>query len=395
MRNWRPFAILLLFTCVSCGFINEREERALAEQIAAVRSEYAPDKRTALFDITVAESTDGYILMGESNLPEAIEVLKKNLSAENVRFTNHIDVLPSSNLEGKTAALVNISVANLRSEPKHSAELSTQATLGTPLNVLKKQEGWYYVQTPDNYLAWVDDGGIEPMEPKYLENWKTTPKIIYTKTYGHSYVGPEGEQPVSDLVAGDILEIIKNVDDHYIVRYPDDRKAYVLKDESEEYDQWLEKLNPNADSLIATSKKLMGVPYLWGGTSTKGMDCSGFTKTIFFLNGMVIPRDASQQVHTGKAIDSVGDFGKLAKGDLLFFGRKATDSTAEKTVHVGMWIGNNEFIHASEMVRVSSMDQNAENFDEFNRDRYLRTQRVLEEEDDAVLNLARMPVVND
>lgn len=80
---------------------------------------------------------------------------------------------------------------------------------------------------------------------------------------------------------------------------------------------------------------------------------------------MVIPRDASQQVHTGMSIDSVQNFESLEKGDLLFFGRKATDSTAEKVVHVGMWIGNNEFIHASNMVRISSMDPKAENFDEW------------------------------
>ena len=96
-----------------------------------------------------------------------------------------------------------------------------------------------------------------------------------------------------------------------------------------------------ADALVETSKTLMGVPYLWGGTSTKGVDCSGFTKTIYYLNGMVIPRDASQQVHTGKLIDSVTNFDALEKGDLLFFGRKATDTGTEKVVHVGMWIGNN------------------------------------------------------
>lgn len=391
----RGYSILLLWMCVSCGFINEKEERALAEQITAVRSEYAPDKRTALFDITVAESTNGYILMGESNLPEAVELLKRNLNAEDVKFSDKIEILPSSRLEGKTGGLITISVANLRSQPKHSAELSTQAMLGTPVEVLKKKDGWYYVQTPDKYLAWVDGGGIELMEPKYLKNWMTTPKVIYTKTYGHSYTGPDEEQPVSDLVAGNILEIIKNVDDYYIVRYPDDRQAYISKNESEEYEKWLEKLSPSPDSLIATSQKLMGVPYLWGGTSTKGMDCSGFTKTIFFLNGTIIPRDASQQVHAGKAIDSVGDFGKLAKGDLLFFGRKATDSTAEKVVHVGMWIGNNEFIHSSEMVRISSVDKAAKNFDEFNLNRYLRTQRILKEEDDTILKLSQNPVFND
>ena len=377
----------------ACG--DTMNDKAIFAHIEQVRSEFAPDKRTALFDISVFDSGTGYTLAGESDSREAIDALAQHLRRDNIPFENKIKLLPSADLEGQTHALVNISVANLRSQPKHSAELSTQALLGTPVKVLKKEGDWYYIQTPDKYLAWVDAGGISLMDARVAENWMTTPKMIYTKTYGHSYVGPDGLQPVSDLVAGNILEIIKYVDKHYIVQYPDGRKAYVSHSESEEYDKWLAELAPNADSLIATSKRLMGVPYLWGGTSTKGMDCSGFTKTVYFLNGTIIPRDASQQVHAGKAIDSTRNFEILEKGDLLFFGRKATDSTAEKVVHVGMWIGNNEFIHASELVRVSSVDKDAENFDEFNLDRYLRTQRILEEKDEALINLMETPVFKD
>ncbi len=383
------FAVLL----TACGKMDDK--RKLLAEIQQIHSEYAPDKRTALFDITVVGAADAFILTGETNLPEAVAALKTKLESKNIAFKNGIQILPLENLNGKTQALINISVANLRSKPKHSAELATQATLGTPVKVLKEQEGWYYIQTPDKYLAWVDSGGIELMDARVMTNWKTTDKMIYTKTYGHSYKGPDREQPVSDLVAGNILEIIKYVDEFFIVRYPDGRTAYVSKEEAEPYNAWLEKLTPNAESLVATSKTLMGVPYLWGGTSTKGMDCSGFTKTVYFLNGMVIPRDASQQVHTGKAIDSVANFENLQKGDLLFFGSKATDATPEKVVHVGIWIGNNEFIHASDKVRISSMEEHAENYDEFNRNRYLRTKRILKEHDEGLISLLDTPLFKD
>ena len=397
MKRYKIAVLLTGFLVLFLGSCTEKskKEAKLLETITQIRKEYAPDKRTALFDVHTYIDTEKYILRGETNMAEAVEALKANLDKQDIKYTSEIEILPSKQLEGKTQAVINISVANLRSNPKHSAELATQATLGTPVRVYKKEENWYYIQTPDKYLSWVNVGGIVLMDEEEAKQYKSTAKLIYTQTAGYSYQDTEATQRVSDLVAGDIIEMTGETDDFFEVQYPDGRKAVVRKEESEPYDIWLEKLEPTQESLVATSKTLMGVPYLWGGTSTKGMDCSGFTKTIFFLNGMVIPRDASQQVHTGKAIDSVKNFDKLQKGDLLFFGREATDSTTEKVVHVGMWIGNNEFIHASEMVRINSMDPNADNYDEHNYNRYLRSKRILKENDEALISLVKNPVFKD
>ncbi|QLG45371.1 C40 family peptidase [Costertonia aggregata] len=389
------YLLLLTFALLGCENGSPKKVNVVQTIIEQVKADFAPDKRVAVFSIDVVENEKGYILKGESDMPKAVTFLKDRLLAENISFVDSIQLLPSVDLGDKTSGLIRISVANLRSNPKHSAELATQATLGTPVKILKKVGDWFYIQTPDKYLAWVDAGGITPMTARQMNDWKSADKIIYTKTYGHSYTGPNNDNVVSDLVAGNILSVLKYADKFYIVQYPDGRQAYVAKDESQEYDAWLNNLNPNPDALVETSKKLMGVPYLWGGTSTKGMDCSGYTKTVYFLNGMVIPRDASQQVHAGKPIDSTKNFENLQRGDLLFFGKKATDSTKEKVVHVGMWIGDNEFIHASEMVRISSMDESATNYDEFNKNRYLRTKRILKEDDDLLINLARTAVFKD
>lgn len=385
---------VVLITLVSCEGVNS-EEKALLSKVHEIREQYAPDKRTVLFDIRVFSDAKKYILTGETDNEIALAELRKSLESSDVEYIDKIKLLPSDELEGKTQAIVNISVANLRSNAKHSAELATQATLGTPVKVLKKEGGWYYIQTPDKYLSWVDDGGIQLMNDDEFKKWQSAEKIIYTKTYGHSYTQENTDAIVSDLVAGDVIETVSSSDAFYEVKYPDGRKAFVSKNDAENYNEWIDRMNPTIDDLVTTSKQLMGVPYLWGGTSTKGMDCSGFTKTIYFLNGMVIPRDASQQVHTGKSIDSVQEFDNLEKGDLLFFGRKATDSTAERVVHVGMWIGNNEFIHASNMVRISSMDPDAENFDEWNRNRYLRTKRILKEQDPDLIHLAQNPLFKE
>lgn len=385
--------VLGLFTFLlfeACG--EQTKQIPFDDEIVAIKTKFAPDKRVALFDVSALQQKGDIILKGESNLPDALDALKGKLATLNVRVIDSVQLLPSEALDGKTQAVINISVANLRSNPKHSAELATQGTLGTPVKVLKEAGGWYYIQTPDKYLSWVDDGGITLMEPQRFEDWKTGDKIIYTKTYGHAYVDSGENEVVSDLVAGNVLEFVKLEANHFVVAYPDGRIAMVRFDEAESYSGWIQKMDPTPENLVATSKTLTGVPYLWGGTSTKGMDCSGFTKTVYFLNGMVIPRDASQQVHTGRQIDENRNFDHLKKGDLLFFGRKATDSTKEKVVHVGMWIGNDEFIHASNMVRVSSVDPNALNFDEYNLNRYLRTKRILKEKDNDLIDLTKTPV---
>ncbi|MEP6261246.1 MAG: SH3 domain-containing protein [Gillisia sp.] len=371
--------------------VNESEEH-----IKAIKSEYAPDGRVALFDVESTNYNGTYILKGESNLPEAVSALEQKLQSQNIRFTDSIKMLPSAEMEGNTEGVIKISVANLRSKPSHSAELVTQAILGTPVKVYKKEGGWYYIQTPEGYLAWVDYGGVTPFSKNDLSTWKAADKVIYLKTYGFAYEGASSEsQVVSDLVAGNILELAGEENGFYKVKYPHGKVGFIEQSHAQPYEQWLTGLQPTGETLIETSKTLMGIPYLWGGTSAKGVDCSGYTKTIFFLNGIILPRDASQQIHTGVEVDSTRNFENLIPGDLLFFGRKATATSSERVIHVGMWIGDNKFIHAMGDVHISNMDPNAEDFDEYNYNRYLRTKRVLGEEDENLIQLTQSDLFLD
>ena len=128
---------------------------------------------------------------------------------------------------------------------------------------------------------------------------------------------------------------------------------------------------------FASSKKNRTFAYLWAGTSSKGIDCSGFMRTILFIHDIIIPRDASQQAYVGEHIDIAPDFSNLQPGDLIFFGRKATADRKERVVHVGMYIGNKRFIHSQGDVHVSSFDSADELFDEYNLGRLLFATRVL------------------
>lgn len=376
----------LLFLSLIFGCSEKTEDPRITQKIEELRLEVAPDKRVALWNISFENDS----LKGETDQPQALETLIASLKADGIDYINAVDELPQAALGDQTRALVTISVANIRSNPRHSAELATQALLGTPLKVLKKDGSWYLVQTPDGYLSWVDAAGIQLMTDEELASWFTKPKVVFTPLSGHIWDSPKEEMMVSDLVAGNILVAEVSNGKWVKVSLPDGRSGWVEDKTLMPWEQWIATRETSPDKLITTAKSMMGIPYLWGGTSIKGVDCSGFTKTIYYLNGKVIPRDASQQVNEGEEVDVDKNWDILEVGDLLFFGEKATDDKKERVVHVGMWIGNNEFIHSRGRVRISSFDPNSPNFDEYELNRYLRTKRIINKQSDGVISVSEL-----
>lgn len=383
MKERKGYFFLLLI--VGFLFSCKQEERPLAI-IEHFRTKHAPDKRVALFDIQWEEGR----LRGETNLPEVLDQLKDSLAAAGIDYKHEVSVLPDASLAGQHYGVVTLSVANLRSQPKHSAELATQATLGTPVGILKENDGWYLIQTPDKYLSWVDAAGIALMDKQAINNWYLSKKAVFTPLTGYVYGDKDEASLVSDLIAGNILEIEEEGPDYHKVKLPDGRSGFVKTPLLSPYEEWIATRNTTAANLLTTAKSMMGSPYLWGGTSIKGMDCSGFTKTIFFLNGQIIPRDASQQILEGEEVDRDKNWDNLQVGDLLFFGVPATADSRERVVHVGMWIGNKAFIHSRGRVRISSFDPKSEHYDEYELDRYLRTKRIVGEESKNVFGVKEM-----
>ncbi|MEP0711949.1 NlpC/P60 family protein [Algoriphagus sp.] len=371
----------LLFSCEK----NENTEE-VTNLIEAKRAEVAPDKRVALWDLNFENDS----LKGETDQLEALQELIKEIEAQQIKFTDAVLRLPDAALGEKTKALVTISVANIRSNPKHSAELATQALMGTPLTVLKKDDGWYLVQTPDGYLSWVDRAGIHLMTEEELAHWFREPKVVFTALTGYVWKDENESEMVSDLVAGDILTVQDETKDKLKISLPDGREGWIAAREAQDWESWIASRSTTPEALITTAKQMMGTPYLWGGTSIKGVDCSGFTKTVFYLNGQIIPRDASQQINEGELVDADKDWSKLQVGDLLFFGVKGTEEKKERVVHVGMWIGNGEFIHSRGLVRISSFDPENPNYDEYELGRYLRTKRIVNVPSEHVLSVSSL-----
>lgn len=377
INKWIPGVLCLLL--LGCSYDQGKRYEMVGSVLDEIKAKYAPDKRVALFKINAVLDEDRLILKGETDQQEALDELMQRLGAESFKVASHVETLPNEvELKGKTYGVVNNSVANIRSKPKHSAELATQAILGDELKVLKQECEWYLVQTADDYISWLDHGGLVTLDEVNFNKWNQAEKVIYTKPFGNVYASPtiEGGR-VSDIVLGATLGYEGEEGDYYKVKFPDGRLGYVQQHEAQRLGQWLREVEPSSELLKSTAMQLLGAPYMWGGTSTKGMDCSGFTKTVYRMNGLIIPRDASQQVHAGNVVDEELMFQGLEVGDLLFFGRPATDSTRKKVTHVALWIGDGQFIHSSKRVRISSVDSLSTYYDGFNKSRYLGSKRYL------------------
>jgi cell wall-associated NlpC family hydrolase len=385
--------ITLLFSIISCKDSPKDDIAYLQTLNDSIKKVFAPDKRVAIYDITVSAKEDHIKITGETDQEKSVTTLIDLIRSKGGKVENLVNILPDSSVGQWKHALVNNSVANIRSAAKHSGELATQAILGTSLKILKIDGDFYLAQTPDGYISWVDHGGVTLITSDQLSSWEKAPKVIFTNAFGHVYSNADSEfEKTGDIVLGSQLILLEEKGKYYKVQYPDKREGYLKKSESQPYDEWINDLQASGSLLELYAKELLGVPYLWGGTSTKGMDCSGFTKTVYLMNGYVIPRDASQQITAGNDVDPELQLQNLQKGDLMFFGKKATDSTRQRVTHVGIWLGNNkgEFIHASGRVKIGSIDPDSNYYDEFNRNRYLGSRRYLGEKDALIIDLKRI-----
>jgi hypothetical protein len=385
------------FVLFSCNIPDDNFEKYTTIN-QNIQKKYAPDKRVTIYDISLIAHQDFLVLKGESDQPKAIEELKLELINNGAQIIDSIILLPDASVGNLKHGVINNSVANIRSKPTHAAELATQALLGTGVKVLKRRGSFYLVQVSDGYISWVDHGGMVLMnESDYIE-WHSAKKLIYTKTVGNVYQEENDNFTVlSDIVLGAQLKYLNQGSDFFKVEYPDNRIGYIKKEEAQLYDDWIQNVKPSGELLEKYARDFLGSPYLWGGTSTKGMDCSGFTKTVYLLNGFIIPRDASQQIHAGKVVDEHLNFEGLEKGDLMFFGTKATDYNIQRVTHVGIWLGNGkgEFIHSASKVRLSSIHPESVYYDEPNKNRYLGSKRYLGNPDKLITNLKTDKIITD
>ncbi|MCF8325028.1 MAG: C40 family peptidase [Leadbetterella sp.] len=339
------------------------------EDIEKNRKIYAPDKRTVVFEISYNAGYNS--IRGKTNSLEAKKALSELCLKRNV--IDSIQFLPAKNNNLKKYGIVHVSVANLRTKPEESAELASQILMGMPLRILEKNRGWYRVQCPDDYIGWIDGSTMTQFSENEYAIYQSAQKAIFTKPFGFALNDTSSLiRPVRDLSFGNLLTFKKIEKGFAEVIFPDGKTGFIPANEIQNSEDWLKTRKTDNESLVNYAYQMIGIPYLWGGTSFKGADCSGFTRMTFLAAGMLLPRDASQQALLGETVSIDYEFTKLSKGDVLFFGNLQTS----KVTHVAIWAGDKSFIHSSGMIQVNSFDINSPNYDEYNLKRLLFVKRI-------------------
>lgn len=330
-------------------------QASAADVLKELKNNIAPDKRTAVWNVNTIDQNGVLTVWGTVGTQEQKDAVSKALNGTGT-FQNQLVVLENSLPADKRWAVVKLSIATLRTSGKHAAEMATQAIMGTPVKVIQADDDWYRVQTPDDYIAYVPSSSLRFMTAQELQAWKQARRCIVTVYDTRLVTKPGGDETVSDLVLGNVLEYKGEKGKWVLLATPDGRQGYVEKASVQDFAEW-SKQDFNVEQIEKTAFRMMGSSYLWGGTSTKVTDCSGLSKVSYFSNGIILQRDASQQALYGLKIKG-SDWQQCQPGDLLFFG----NSTTGRVTHVGIYLHDGKYIHCSGQVKVNSLVDGADDY---------------------------------
>jgi cell wall-associated NlpC family hydrolase len=257
---------------------------------------------------------------------------------------------------GTQAAVVVRSVENMHSRPDPASDVVSQALLGDNVRILEPMknsagEEWFRIETPDTYKGWIAASALRLFkegERAYASRGKI---FAVTALVAYVYAEPDvtTRKPVSAAPASAILEVCRERDERWLkITLPSGDGAWIQKGDGELHDAPWTWPRTTPDEMVALSKRFLGLPYLWGGMTPWGLDCSGFVQLIYKMSGIPILRDADIQ-YEGSGLkpfdandEKVDGVAILRPGDLVFFG-----PAKDKITHVGMMLNSEDFINAT------------------------------------------------
>jgi cell wall-associated NlpC family hydrolase len=242
-------------------------------------------------------------------------------------------------------AVVTVAVENMYAAADESVEVVSQATLGQVVDLVDTSGTFARVRTPDRYEGWLPRTAlaeyVDPEAPRYARAGHVV-EVTSLMAYVYREADVTTTRPRTRAPLAARLEVAGDGPSErwLAVRLPSGGTGYVQRGDVKPVDPAAPRPRGSPDEVLATARRFLGVPYLWGGMTVHGIDCSGFVSRVYHANGVELPRDANQQFESPDAVPV--ERGALRPGDLLFFGQDA------KTIsHVGLYLGDGRFINAT------------------------------------------------
>lgn len=306
--------------------------------IRAVGAERVPDPRMGVFDVRVEPAEDGALaLRGESTDAGAVEAVVERVAASGIRLVDEVVRLPDPALGDDVAATVRSAIAPVHAEPRVSSTQVSQYVLGHRLDLLSRRDLWYRVRGEDGYIGWVHHGYLNVCRPEEAQGWERGVGGEPVVSLGAEIVDAEGNLLTRAPWGARLIRVAPRV-----FRLPDGRLGHVGHGEVVDVDRLLDWFPLRGESIARTARRWLGAPYLWGGVTPAGADCSGFVQSVFWIHGVALPRDADLQSRVGSPFTPDPDLEDLRPGDLLFFSEHG-----DRVTHVALSLGGGMIIHSA------------------------------------------------
>jgi cell wall-associated NlpC family hydrolase len=315
--------------------------------VNTVLRELALDGRTC-FTSFYARAPQGDAVVFECSDARVSDEVRRRLGGHGEGLPVRYVVLPDAD-DLPELYLANHSVVDVRKAPSHAAELVTQIIAGDTAVPLKIEGDWVLVRLNDGYVGWVRSWHLSATRRLDAERFLAAAASRVSANIIQVFEKPdETSTPVCDAVVGTVLHAKPAERRGWRgVTFADGRSGYT---NAKGLKRIATRRRVSREGLVSTGMRFMGIPYLWGGTTPKGFDCSGLIQRVFSLHGVLLPRDSDQQAHYGRP-KAVGSLDSLVTGDLLFFGKSENHIS-----HVAMYVSDGLFLHAFGHVRMGALD---------------------------------------
>ena len=359
------FTLFIFNNCASSTF----NKLKFDDKIKQISKKYILDKSLEVNEVEVDLKNKVPTFTGMTTNVDLYNKIKAY--SDSLSFGNDVILLPDPSLGDSTLGIINVSVTPIRDRSSHTAQMVDQAIMGNWVKILIEKDDWYLIQTHYKYVGWITKSAVHKCTINFLSNWNEKARYRINELNSKIYSEPDMSSiPISDGVLNNRLNVTKDLVDWSEVILPDGRVGFIQKQDIELMTQ-NKDLSDQTSIVISIALSMKGVPYLWGGNSSKGNDCSGFTQTAFMASGIQLPRDARQQAKIGKPI--IDD--QLKEGDLLFFG------TGDRITHVGISMGGDKFIHQGSKlegkVDIHSLHPDSPLYNSYRKGTFLFAKRVI------------------